>query len=83
MNSSCFTIISTLVIISSLLNGGFAQDTNRHIQFPDVEGYHTLKCDLHIHTVFSDGLVWPTATILMQDSYSRTLLSMTSINKVS
>lgn len=29
------------------------------IQIPDVGGFLTLKCDLHIHTVFSDGLVWP------------------------
>jgi hypothetical protein len=31
----------------------------RRIEFPDVPGYLTLKCDLHIHTVFSDGSVWP------------------------
>ena len=29
------------------------------IRIPDIEGYLTLKCDFHIHTVFSDGLVWP------------------------
>lgn len=29
------------------------------IRVPDVGGYITLKCDLHMHTVFSDGLVWP------------------------
>ena len=27
--------------------------------FPDIPGYQTLKCDFHIHTVFSDGSVWP------------------------
>ena len=26
---------------------------------PDVAGYKTLKCDFHMHTVFSDGQVWP------------------------
>lgn len=31
----------------------------RKIDFPDVEGYKTLKVDLHQHTVFSDGSVWP------------------------
>jgi hypothetical protein len=31
----------------------------RPVQIPDIPGYRTLKCDLHIHTVFSDGLVWP------------------------
>jgi 3',5'-nucleoside bisphosphate phosphatase len=30
------------------------------INIPDVAGYVTLKCDFHIHTVFSDGKVWPT-----------------------
>ena len=31
----------------------------REIEFPDVAGYHTLISDLHQHTVFSDGSVWP------------------------
>lgn len=29
------------------------------INIPGFDGYLTLKCDFHIHTVFSDGLVWP------------------------
>ncbi len=29
------------------------------IAIPDFSGYHTLKCDFHIHTIFSDGKVWP------------------------
>ncbi|MGC8887576.1 MAG: hypothetical protein ACP5MG_10505 [Verrucomicrobiia bacterium] len=33
------------------------------IPFPDIPGYITLKCDFHSHTVFSDGLVWPTIRI--------------------
>lgn len=33
------------------------------VQFPDLPGYQTLKCDFHIHTVFSDGLVWPTVRV--------------------
>ncbi|HET9747611.1 MAG TPA: hypothetical protein VFP97_17965, partial [Chitinophagaceae bacterium] len=31
----------------------------RKLKFPDIAGYKTLKCDLHQHTVFSDGSVWP------------------------
>ncbi len=31
----------------------------RKISFPHVNEYQTLKTDLHIHTVFSDGSVWP------------------------
>lgn len=43
----------------------FAQRSHEHthdyrkIVFPDIPGYHTLSADLHIHTVFSDGSVWP------------------------
>ena len=33
------------------------------INIPDLKGYVTLKCDFHIHTVFSDGTVWPTVRI--------------------
>ena len=38
-------------------------DENRRPQFrenlmiPDVNGYKVLKCDFHMHTVFSDGRV--------------------------
>jgi 3',5'-nucleoside bisphosphate phosphatase len=33
------------------------------VAIPDLPGYVTLKCDFHIHTVFSDGLVWPTVRV--------------------
>ena len=36
-----------------------AQEVRREIHFPNLPGYVTLKCDLHMHTVFSDGNVWP------------------------
>lgn len=29
------------------------------IDIPGFDGYQTLKCDFHIHTIFSDGTVWP------------------------
>lgn len=35
----------------------------RHIQFPDTKDYKTLVVDLHTHTVFSDGHVWPTVRV--------------------
>ncbi len=38
-------------------------EVRREIQFPDVPGYQTLKCDFHMHTVFSDGKVWPTVRV--------------------
>lgn len=39
------------------------QERDRKINFPDVNGFKTLKTDFHIHTVFSDGYVWPTIRV--------------------
>lgn len=61
-----------ITLLAFLLIGGtplFAQSennhshTHRHIEFPDVPEYLTLVCDLHQHTVFSDGNVWPTIRV--------------------
>lgn len=38
---------------------GHDHEHNQKISFPDIPGYHTLKTDFHMHTVFSDGSVWP------------------------
>ena len=38
-------------------------DAERHIQFPDTANYQTLVVDLHTHSVFSDGHVWPTIRV--------------------
>ncbi len=40
-----------------------AQGSGGKIHFPDLPGYHTLLCDFHMHSVFSDGLVWPDVRI--------------------
>lgn len=36
----------------------------KHIAVPDLPGYKTLKCDLHMHTHYSDGLVTPEMRVL-------------------
>ena len=41
------------------------------INIPGFDGYQTLKCDFHIHTVFSDGLVWP--SIRVQEAWTEGL----------
>ncbi|MDX1908502.1 MAG: Sb-PDE family phosphodiesterase [Bacteroidia bacterium] len=33
------------------------------LRIPNLPGYVTLKCDFHVHTVFSDGEVWPESRI--------------------
>lgn len=35
------------------------KNTRRPIEIPNFGNYQTLKCDFHIHTIFSDGQVWP------------------------
>ena len=50
-----------LFVQLSFTQGSYAQFTARNeIKIPDIPGYMTLKCDFHMHTVFSDGSVWPT-----------------------
>jgi len=39
------------------------QPVRREVAIPDILGYKTLKCDFHIHTVYSDGIVWPTVRV--------------------
>jgi 3',5'-nucleoside bisphosphate phosphatase len=53
------TAIFPLLLLLAVLSPLTAADVRREIQFPDVPGYQTLKCDLHTHSVFSDGSVWP------------------------
>lgn len=48
----------------------FAQ-SRTEVNFPDIPGYKTLKCDFHMHTVFSDGDVWP--TVRVQEAWSEGL----------
>ena len=33
------------------------------IVIPDLKGYKTLQCDFHMHSIFSDGTVWPTVRV--------------------
>lgn len=51
----------TFVVMLTALAGLPGQD--RAIEFPDVPGYRTLVVDLHTHSVFSDGEVWPSIRV--------------------
>lgn len=59
------TLISAAALMACVLTMQ-AQQRNE-IQVPDLDGYITLKCDFHTHTVYSDGLVWP--TVRMEEAY--------------
>jgi len=55
-----FIVLVQLLFVT--LASGQSQ-SRREIRFPDILGYKTLKCDFHMHTVFSDGSVWPTIRV--------------------
>ena len=55
-----FSIALLFFLYTSLIGQqDHSHSYGRTIIFPDIPGYQTLKCDFHIHTVFSDGSVWP------------------------
>lgn len=56
-------MVSLTLLMCFISFTGLTQDLDRKIEFPHVPGYLTLKCDFHIHTVFSDGSVWPNIRI--------------------
>lgn len=45
-----------LAMLFSIAGNTFGQ---QKMVLPDIPGYKTLKGDFHLHTVFSDGSVWP------------------------
>lgn len=55
-----FLIFSLLSVVSL---SSMAQLVRKEMTVPDILEYKTLKCDFHIHTVFSDGNVWPTIRV--------------------
>jgi hypothetical protein len=50
-------IILSILILSAACFSSSAQ--RKIVSLPDLPGYVTLKCDFHMHSVFSDGSVWP------------------------
>ncbi|GAB5472389.1 MAG: Sb-PDE family phosphodiesterase [Maribacter sp.] len=60
--------MKNFVLAFALLLGcqSFAQHSHiseHALTYPNIDGYVSLKADLHIHTVFSDGNVWPTIRV--------------------
>ena len=63
---SAFFIIHTVGAqnVNNIQMPEILNETSRKIiHVPDILGYQTLKCDFHMHTVFSDGSVWPTIRV--------------------
>ncbi|TMM57993.1 PHP domain-containing protein [Maribacter algarum] len=58
--------LTFLIVLICFVNNMNAQHTHQSehaLTYPNIEGYVSLKTDLHIHTVFSDGNVWPTIRV--------------------
>ncbi len=55
--------LAVVLLVGTTLSGHGGVRTgkagDRVIEFPDTAEYQTLVVDLHTHTVFSDGHVWP------------------------
>ncbi len=58
----CRKLLIVLFVVLGCVQFGNAQ-SRKIIGIPDFGGYKTLKCDFHMHTVFSDGTVWPTVRV--------------------
>ena len=57
-------VIGFVLINSVVFSQSHSHAYGRKIVFPAIPGYQTLKCDLHQHTVFSDGSVWPDIRVM-------------------
>ena len=56
-------IIIIIIIIFTVITAQ-SQEIRKEFFVPDIMGYQTLKGDFHMHTVFSDGKVWPDIRVM-------------------
>lgn len=52
------------VLLGLALTPALGAEVRHDVRFPDLPGYRTLACDFHMHTVFSDGQVWPPVRVV-------------------
>ena len=65
------------VCMAGLAIAAVAGAQERAIEFPDVDGYRTFSVDLHTHSVFSDGMVWPIIRMQESERDGLTLMAVT------
>lgn len=54
--------VIVFTLFFALIFSAFTQ-VRKEIYIPNIPSYLTLKCDFHMHTIFSDGEVWPTIRV--------------------
>ena len=55
---------SLLLIAAAFLAAGtISAQVRNEMKIPNIDGYVTLKGDMHMHTIFSDASVWPTTRV--------------------
>jgi hypothetical protein len=69
-------LLALLFCLLLVLPVTFGQAVKK-IRIPDIPGYLTLKGDFHMHTVFSDGQVWPTVRVDEASSEGLDILAAT------
>lgn len=73
--------LSGLVVLSLFgalsLNAQIENIDRQEMIVPDIPGYQTLKCDFHVHTIFSDGTVWPTVRVTEAWEYGYDAIAIT------
>ncbi|MFW5725706.1 MAG: hypothetical protein ACOCX0_04595 [Bacteroidota bacterium] len=69
-----FGLLVLLTLLSAAQNPNRVKEPDmlntpvrREIRLPEIPGFEIIKSDFHMHTVFSDGLVWP--TIRVEEAY--------------
>ena len=56
-------ILCCFLFCLCFLKAQHSHSSKQALTYPNFKDYVTLKTDLHIHTVFSDGNVWPTIRV--------------------
>ena len=68
-------IITFILALPALAQDSLRQ--NPKFTVPDIPGYITLKADFHMHTVFSDGHVWPSFRVWEANQDGLDVISIT------
>lgn len=72
-----YTILTLTIITCGYLKAQIENIERHEVRVANIPGYQTLKCDFHLHTVFSDGTVWPSVRVTEAWQYGYDAISIT------